>query len=83
MYNMVFNVEGMMCPKCEARVVKALEAAITAESIVASHKKGTVEIVCDKETCLPDAKAVIETTGYKVTGASLKKKGLLGMWVNP
>ena len=81
MYKMVFTVTGMMCPKCEARVVKALEAAITAESIVASHKKGTVEVVCGKDTCLPDAKAAIEAAGYAVTGTSLKKKGLLGLWV--
>ena len=83
MYKMVFTVTGMMCPKCEARVVKALEAAISAESIAASHKKGTVEIVCSKDTCLPDAKTAIEKAGYAVTAASLKKKGLLGLWVNP
>lgn len=83
MYKMVFNVTGMKCPKCEARVLKALEAAISAESIKVSYQKGTVEIVCSMDTCLPDAKAVIESAGYTVTGASLKKKGLLGMWVNP
>ena len=62
-------------------LVKALEAAITAESIVASHKKGTVEVVCGKDTCLPDAKAAIEAAGYAVTSTTLKKKGLLGLWV--
>ena len=83
MYKMVFTVEGMMCPKCEARVVKAVQAAISADSVAASHKKGTVEIVCSKETHLPAARTAIEEAGYPVTAATLKKKGLLGLWVNP
>jgi len=46
-----FNVEGMMCPHCEAHVKAALEAIPGVESCAASHKekKVTVTLASDVE----------------------------------
>ncbi|MBQ6380426.1 MAG: heavy metal translocating P-type ATPase [Clostridia bacterium] len=41
---MVIQVEGMMCPHCEARVKAALEALDGVQSATPSHKTGEVEI---------------------------------------
>ena len=38
------KVEGMMCPKCEARTKKALEAVDGVESAVVSHTAGTAVV---------------------------------------
>ncbi|MCR5542606.1 MAG: heavy metal translocating P-type ATPase [Eubacterium sp.] len=37
----IVNIEGMMCPHCEATVKKALEALENVESAEVSHEKGT------------------------------------------
>ena len=38
------KVEGLMCPKCEARTKKALEAVAGVESAVVSHTAGTAVV---------------------------------------
>jgi len=62
------NVEGMMCPHCEARVKKALEALPGVESAVADHTKGTAVVTLS--TAVDDAalKAAVEEQDYKVLG---------------
>ncbi len=62
------SVEGMMCPHCEATVKKALEGLPEVASAVASHEKGTVEILVEGELDLDKVKAVIEEKGYKYIG---------------
>ncbi len=60
----VLNVEGMMCPHCEARVKKAVEEIQGVERAEPSHKKNTVIVFgnCDIER----VKAVICEQGYTV-----------------
>ncbi len=60
----IFNVEGMMCPHCEAHVKNALEALPQVESVVASHTDKTVLVVLKEE--LDDKKIleVITNQGY-------------------
>ena len=62
----IFNVEGMMCPHCEAHVKNALEALPQVESVVASHADKTVLVVLKNE--LDDKKIVevITNQGYNV-----------------
>ena len=38
------TIEGMMCPHCEARVKKLLEAIEGVESAEVSHKAGTAVV---------------------------------------
>ena len=60
------KIEGMMCPHCEARVKKALEALDGVESAVVSHEKGTAVVTgsADFETM----KQAVEAQDYKVLG---------------
>lgn len=44
-----FKVEGMMCPRCEAHVVKALTAVDGVENAVASHEKNTATVTLSKD----------------------------------
>ena len=61
------KIEGMMCPHCEARVKKALEALDGVLSADVSHEKGTAVVTA---TAISDA-ALTETVtaaGYEVLG---------------
>lgn len=62
----VIQVEGMMCPHCEAHVKEALEALEGVISAVASHTAGTVTVTLS--TPIEDDKlfAIIEGKGYHV-----------------
>ena len=59
------KVEGLMCPKCEARTKKALEAVAGVDSAVVSHTAGTAVVT---GTALDPAvlKAAVEGAGYHV-----------------
>ena len=65
---LTLNIEGMMCPHCEARVRKALEALEGVESAVVSHEAGTAIVTgsADFETM----KAAVEAQDYKVLGTA-------------
>lgn len=60
----ILNVEGMMCPHCEARVKSVVEAIEGVTRAEPSHKKNTVTVFgqCDIEA----VKAAISEQGYKV-----------------
>lgn len=62
------KVEGMMCPHCEARVKKALEAIPGVESAVASHKDGTAVVTLSEDVSYDVLKKAIEDQDYKVIG---------------
>ena len=60
----ILNIEGMMCPHCEARVRDALLMTEGVKSAEVSHKSGEarVEGTCTGERLV----AVVEAAGYKV-----------------
>ena len=60
------KIEGMMCPHCEARVKKALEAVEGVESAVVSHQAGTA--VVTGSAAYEVLKAAVEAQDYKVLG---------------
>ncbi len=64
----VFNVEGMMCERCEAHVKEALEKIKGVESATADRNANKVVVVLSKE--VKDTKLIkaIEGAGYKVAG---------------
>ena len=61
------KIEGMMCPHCEARVKKCLEAIEGVEVIEVSHEKNHAVV---KVTNVSDEtlKAAVEAQDYKVLG---------------
>ena len=81
MFKITAKVEGMMCGMCEAHVNEAVRAAVSAEKVTSSHKKGITELITEKE---PDEKVLreaVEKDGYKVLGITTEpyeKKGLFG-----
>ena len=60
------NIEGMMCPHCEARVKAALEAVPEVESAEVSHKKGVAKVKLSAEIPFDTLKTAVEEAGYKV-----------------
>ena len=57
----VFNVKGMMCPHCEARVKQSVESLPQVASAVADHKTGTVTVTLTE--------AIADVRGGEVTRA--------------
>lgn len=62
----IMNIEGMMCPHCEARVKKVLEDIPGVLLVVPSHKKGTAVITLEKEISFDILKKAVEDQGYTV-----------------
>ncbi|MBQ3150323.1 MAG: heavy metal translocating P-type ATPase [Clostridia bacterium] len=62
----VINVEGMMCPHCEARVKKVLEELDGISEAYPNHKDGTVKIRMEREVSDDTIRSTIEDQGYKV-----------------
>ena len=62
------KVEGMMCPHCEARVKKALEAVEGVESAVADHTAGTAVVTLKAAVADDILVQAVEAQDYKVLG---------------
>ena len=62
------KIKGMMCPHCEARVKKALEAVDGVETAVPSHEAGTAVVTLNKEVADEVLKAVVVAQDYEVLG---------------
>ena len=60
------KIEGMMCPHCEARVKKALEALKEVDSAVVSHESDSAVVILNKEISDKKLKKAIEAEGYTV-----------------
>ena len=62
------KVEGMMCPHCEARVKKALEAVPGVAGAVADHNKGTAVVTLSAPVEDEVLRAAVEAQDYQVLG---------------
>lgn len=60
------KIEGMMCPHCEARVKKALEALEGVESAEVSHTAGTAALTLNAPVSDAALKSAVEEQGYSV-----------------
>ena len=63
----VIKVEGMMCPRCEAHVVKALTAIDGVENAVASHEANTATVILTKEIADEVLIKAIVDEGYEAS----------------
>ena len=68
MVKITVNVEGMMCPHCEAHVNEAIKAAFQAEDVVSSHEKKTAVFTSPEHVDEDKIREVIKNAGYEVTG---------------
>ncbi len=62
------KIEGMMCPHCEARVKKALEALEAVSAAEVSHVSGTAVVTLAAPVEDEVLKAAVEAQDYKVLG---------------
>ncbi len=62
------KIEGMMCPHCEMRVKKALEAVPGVAEAVPSHTAGTAVLTLTDDVPFEALKKAVEDQGYEVTG---------------
>ena len=60
------KIEGMMCPHCEARVKKILEAVDGVSAADVSHVTDSAVLTLTKDVSDELLKKVIEEQGYKV-----------------
>ena len=61
------NIEGMMCPHCEATVKKILESFPEIQEAKPSHENNNAVITCTAEPDMQAVKKAIENAGYTVT----------------
>ena len=62
------KIEGMMCPHCEARVKKALEAIPAVQEAVPDHNKNNAIVSLSEPVDPTELKAAVEAAGYEVKG---------------
>lgn len=72
MLKITLNIEGMMCPKCEARVSKAIETAFAVKEVKSSHEKKQTVILCE-EVIAEDAIRAVIPEGFTMTGYKCDK----------
>lgn len=60
------NIEGMMCPHCEATVKKILESFPEIQEAKPSHENNNAVITCTTEPDMQAVKKAIEDAGYTV-----------------
>lgn len=58
------NIEGMMCPHCEATVKKVLESFPEIQEAKPSHENNNAVITCTAEPDMQAVKKAIEDAGY-------------------
>ena len=62
------KIEGMMCPHCEARVKRALEAIDGVASAAPSHEKAEAVLELSKPVADAVLIAAVTDAGYEVKG---------------
>ena len=62
------DVEGMMCPHCEARVKKALEAIDGVKEAVVSHESASAVVTMDSTVSDEVLTKAVTDAGYEVKG---------------
>lgn len=63
----IIKVEGMMCPRCEAHVVKALTAIDGVESATASHEENIAKVTLTKDVADDVLIKAIVDEGYEAS----------------
>ena len=61
------KVDGMMCPRCEAHVVKALTAIDGVEAATASHEKSIATVTLSKNVADDVLIKAIVDEGYEAS----------------
>ena len=68
MIKVTVNVEGMMCPHCEAHVNEAVKKAFGVEDVVSSHENKTTVFTAPEKVDEEKVRQTIKDAGYEVIG---------------
>ena len=68
MIKVTVNVEGMMCPHCEAHVNEAVKKVFGVEDVVSSHENKTTIFTAPEKVDEEKVRQTIKDAGYEVTG---------------
>ena len=68
MIKVTVNVEGMMCPHCEAHVNEAVKKTFGVEDVVSSHENKTTIFTAPEKVDEEKVRQTIKDAGYEVTG---------------
>ena len=68
MIKITVDVEGMACGMCKAHINDAVRQNFKVKKVTSSHSKGKTEILAETPLDNEKLKAVIEKSGYTVTG---------------
>ena len=68
MIKVTVNIEGMMCPHCEAHVNEAVKKAFGVEDVVSSHENKTTVFTVPEKVDEEKVRQTIKDAGYEVTG---------------
>lgn len=72
MIKTVLQVEGMMCPHCEAHVNEAIREAFQVQEVSSSHEKKETQILSAEPLDEAKLKEVITKAGYTLLGVSVR-----------
>ena len=67
-FKYTMKIEGMMCPHCEARVKKALEAIDGVKEAVVSHESASAVVTLDSPVSDEVLTKAVTDAGYEVKG---------------
>lgn len=60
------KIEGMMCPRCESHVKKALEEIAGVTTAEVSHESGTAVVTLSEDVSTDVLQKAVEAQDYKV-----------------
>ena len=81
MKKITLKIDGMACPRCEARINSVITERLNPVSVVSSHVKKTCVIVVNEDADDGMLKGLIEDMGFtleSITREDYVKKGLFG-----
>ena len=81
MKKITLKIEGMACPRCEARINSVITERLSPVSVVSSHTKKTCVITVNEDVEDTLLKTLIEDMGFtliEITREDHVKKGLFG-----
>jgi Cu2+-exporting ATPase len=70
----VYNIGGMMCEHCEARIQKAIGALDGVISVKADHPSGTATVITAKELDPKDVEKAVTDQDYEYIGKQGEEK---------
>ena len=65
----------MSCGMCEAHMNDTIRSKYSVKKLKSSYKKGTTEFLIQEAPSEEDLRALIDPTGYRLTGFSLEGEG--------